>query len=193
MSRPICIILLALGLLSSFRAEAQDPPLCAFAKRVLAERPSEFARLKGAVSPNDRSGLTFAGTAVPDGSTRCNLYVRRKAGPEILQPSYGCTRLRLGIVEARALYVRYMTELRSCFSGATVSERFPKAADPTLTWTWRAETREYSVGLELSNGIYLMQNLIAGKPPTDHLTMSVSLTIFDRSPPRPGATIPEMR
>jgi hypothetical protein len=188
--RPLFTLLLALGLLSSPRAEAQDPPLCTFAKRVLSERPAEFTKLKGAPSPNDRHGTTFTGTAVPDGSTKCNLHVRRKIGPQVLAPLYDCTKFNLGIEEAKALYVRYMGELRSCLSGATVSESFPKATDATLTWKWKAQTVEYSAELEVSNGTYLMLNLLAGKPATDHLKMAVSLKISDLSPPRPGATIP---
>jgi hypothetical protein len=154
---PIFMLLFALGLLSAFRAEAQDAPLCAFAKRVLAERTSEFIKLKGAPPPNETSRTTF------------------------------------GIVEAKELYARNATELRSCFSGATISESFPKATDSTLTWKWKAQTVEYSAELEVSNGIYLMQNLLAGKPATDHLKMSVGLSIRDLSPPPPGATIPELR
>jgi hypothetical protein len=187
---PGFISLLAFGLQASLTARAQEPPLCEFARRVLSERPSEFARFKGDPSPDDKYGMAFEGTVAPDADTQCTLHVRRKIGGEVLEPLYACTRFELSPEEAKALYAQYKSELGACFSGATVSESSPKEGDATLTWTWNAQAAEYSAKLEATNAIYVLQSMIAGQPLTD-LQMSVSLDIMDLSPPRPGASIPE--
>jgi hypothetical protein len=192
MSRVVGLISLSLVTLVFLpvHAKGQDAPLCAFAKRVLAERPSEFAAFKGARDPNDRKEMSFTGTVAPDETTKCTLHVRRKIGPRILSPLYGCTKFALEPEAAKALYEQHKAELATCFEGATVGETFPdKAVEPMLTWTWEAKTADYSAELEVSNGLDLLAKMFAGKPETD-LKMAVSLTITDLSPTPPGAVMP---
>jgi hypothetical protein len=186
----ISVCLIAFGF-QSVRAEGQDPPLCAFAKRVLAERPAEFAAFKGGRDPIDKHEMSFTGTVTPDETTTCTLHVRRKIGPQILQPIYVCTKFQLEPDAGKALYEQHKAELATCFDGATFDETFPKTEnEPMLTWTWVATTPEYSAKLEASNGLDLLQKMFNGKPETD-LKMAVSLTITDLSPTPPGAVMPE--
>jgi hypothetical protein len=129
----------------------------------------------------------------PDGTNKCLLNIRRQYSPrEILAPSYSCTKFDLSTEDAKALYVRYMKELGPCLSGTTVTEEFPKADGETLTWKWKAQTADYLVELEATNGIYMMTALVNRKPLTD-LKMTVTVKILDLSPARPGAVIPTLR
>jgi hypothetical protein len=189
--KTISLILLAMPLLISASAEAQDSALCAFVKRVLVDRPSEFSNLKGPRDESTGSQTIFKGTAVPDGTTKCNLYVRRKSGSRILEPVYWCTKYGLGIQDAKALYTQYANELRSCFAGATITEELPRASHRTLTWKWMARTTEYAAELEVSDAEYIMQSLAERKPLEQKMTVSVK--VLDLSPPRPGAILPDVR
>jgi hypothetical protein len=191
--RPKHLIILLFGLLPFSNAQAQESQLCSFVKRVLAERPGEFAKFKGALTQSVQSETTFHGTVAPDSTSKCLLNVRRQYSPkEILEPTYSCTRFDLSSEAAKALYVRYMKELGPCLSGTTVTEEFPKPDGETLTWKWKARTADYLVELEATNGIYMMTALVNRKPLTD-LKMTVTVTIRDLSPPRPGAVIPTLR
>jgi hypothetical protein len=182
---------LVLIVFQSVDAVGQDAPLCAFAKRVLAERPSGFAAFKGARDPNDRNEMSFTGTAAPDEATKCTLHVRRKIGPQILPPLYACTKFQLEPDAGKALYEQHKAELTTCFEGASVRETLPdEAVEPMLTWTWEAKTADYSAKLEVSNGLDLLAKMFEGKPETD-LKMAVSLTITDLGPTPPGAVMPE--
>jgi hypothetical protein len=175
---------------SALGAEAQDAPLCTFAKKVLAERPAEFAKFKGDPHRYGVKGITFVGTITPDEGTECSLHIRRKSGANVLAPAYFCTKSNLKMSD----YTRYVGELRSCFSGAVVSESPPEEKDSMLSTSWTAQTADYSVKLHATNGYYVAQSVRDGKPITEETksTLAVTIEIEDLSPARPGATIPEM-
>lgn len=193
-ARKFGVILLALAAPAVAAAESQDSALCTFVKRVLADQPAEFAAFKGALAKNDQYKTMFDGTATPDAKMTCTLHVRRKVGKNVFGPLYGCSRYDLKTKAAKALYVRYTNELKSCFPGAAIIETIPKASDETTTWQWRAKTGDFAVKLEASNGASMLAALVNGRPITDKVksAMSVSVDIEDLSATRPGASIPEI-
>ncbi len=166
-----------------------DAPLCTFTKRILAERPSEFAKFKGTPLSNGK-GMSFVGKATPDNGTKCSLHVRRKISGKDLSPTYGCTKFDLGVEEAKALYAKYRTELSACFHDLKVSETTPNPDNPVAMWRWTALSAEYSIELEATDGDYVLTSMFTGKPLTEK-KMSVSVEIYDLTTAPPGATMPE--
>ena len=171
------------GLQAAGRAAlAENTPLSAFVKKVIAAAPDEFALLKGS---EDELGKTnhemFKGTLTPDALSACTLHTRRGRKME-LPPLYSC---RLGpsrtLADATPVYEKATADLRAAFPNWKFAEK--KTGDESKreeSWTLTAEQPGFTVKLNLFDWGRVAD--IFNKTPSSEPGVSVDLSVTDTLP-----------
>jgi hypothetical protein len=146
---------------------AAPADLCDFAKRVIAEKASDFVLLKGqALNPAVFKNETFKGTLLPPGAAECTLNIRRQGARNELPPDYRCTLARAkAFLAADTAFERANHDLRACFPGvkfATMQDGDGRDPADQFDWVVSADAPGWSLELEMTNGITLIAQALTG-------------------------------
>ena len=165
-------------------APAPDPPFCVFVKKIVAAAPGEFAQLKGqedTLLGTVKDHTLFQGTLLPDPSSECTLFIRRKDGSKLLPPLYFCALVGpLTLADAKSDYEKDVAELRACLPQWQFTEkREGNESDRKEVWT--LSTQPPGIKLELTLSDWGMV-LDPSSPDFRKPGVVVSLKVTDTAP-----------
>ena len=160
---------------------AAPPSLCDFAKKVIAEKASDFALLKGAaVNPKVFNNETFAGALMPVGASGCLLNIRRMAGRAAIRPDYSCSLAKSKDFEtANRIFSRAATELRACLPELKFAVMYDgDGKDPADSFDWvvAGDAPGYAIELEMTNGVDLIAQSLTGNAGDPDIEVSIDIT-----------------
>jgi hypothetical protein len=162
---------------------AAPPPatLCDFARKVIAEKASDFALLKGAaLNPELFKNETFKGTLLPAGAAECTLNIRRQAARNEIPPDYQCTLARVkSFLAANAVFQRASRELGACFPGvkfAAMQDGDGKGPQDGFDWLVAADAQGWSLELEMTNGVALLAQALSGGDGDPDIEVTLDIT-----------------